>query len=156
MIVPPGLSRPSRSAASIIGRPMRSLTEPPGLSISSLARRSGWRSAGPEVAGQPGDPDERGVADEVEDRLGVLEGIAAEYRWPLAARRADGPAGHGDARAIEARASLPQGGAGQRWETPTESVLPSRGSGRRIHGLRVRIHAGLVHERDGRVEVITR
>ena len=47
MIVPPGLSRPARSAASIIGRPIRSLTEPPGLSISSLASRSGWRSAGP-------------------------------------------------------------------------------------------------------------
>ena len=47
MIVPPGLSRPARSAASIIGRPIRSLTEPPGLSISSLARSSGWRSAGP-------------------------------------------------------------------------------------------------------------
>ena len=47
MIVPPGLSRPARSAASIIGRPIRSLTEPPGLSISSFASRSGWRSAGP-------------------------------------------------------------------------------------------------------------
>ena len=72
MMVPPGLSRPARSAASIIGRPMRSLTEPPGLSISILASRSGWRSAGAEVAGHPADPDERRVADEVEDGLGVL------------------------------------------------------------------------------------
>src|SRR6266542_6643919 len=47
MIVPPGLSSPARSAASIMGRPMRSLTLPPGLSISSLARTSGWRSSGP-------------------------------------------------------------------------------------------------------------
>src|SRR5438067_1273836 len=37
-IVPPGLSLPSRSAASIIGRPMRSFTEPPGFRYSSLAR----------------------------------------------------------------------------------------------------------------------
>src|SRR6266576_1791058 len=37
-IVPPGFSFPSRSAASIIGRPMRSLTEPPGFRYSSFAR----------------------------------------------------------------------------------------------------------------------
>src|SRR5215475_14382131 len=36
-IVPPGLSFPSRSAWSIIARPIRSLTEPPGLRYSSLA-----------------------------------------------------------------------------------------------------------------------
>src|SRR6266581_6367224 len=34
---PPGLSRPSRSAASIIAMPMRSFTEPPGLKNSALA-----------------------------------------------------------------------------------------------------------------------
>src|SRR5207244_9495549 len=38
-IVPPGRRRPSRSAASIIRSPIRSLTEPPGLSISSLPSR---------------------------------------------------------------------------------------------------------------------
>ena len=69
MIVPPGFSRPARSAASIIGRPIRSLTEPPGLSISSFARISGWRSTRPEVARDAGEPDERRVADEVEDRF---------------------------------------------------------------------------------------
>ena len=37
-IVPPGFSFPSRSAASIIARPIRSLTEPPGLRNSSFAR----------------------------------------------------------------------------------------------------------------------
>ena len=37
-IVPPGLSSPSRSAASIIASPMRSFTEPPGFRYSSLAR----------------------------------------------------------------------------------------------------------------------
>ena len=40
MIVPPGLSSPSRSAPSIIAMAMRSLTLPPGLSISSLASTS--------------------------------------------------------------------------------------------------------------------
>src|SRR3990172_2386105 len=36
-ITPPGLSRPSRSAASIIASPIRSFTEPPGLKNSALA-----------------------------------------------------------------------------------------------------------------------
>src|SRR5690349_15119003 len=39
-IVPPGRSFPSRSAASIIGRPIRSFTEPPGFRYSSFARIS--------------------------------------------------------------------------------------------------------------------
>src|SRR3954463_8718954 len=39
-IVPPGRSFPSRSAASIIGSPIRSFTEPPGFRYSSLARIS--------------------------------------------------------------------------------------------------------------------
>src|ERR1700679_2981667 len=38
-IVPPGLSLPSRSAASIIDLPMRSLIEPPGFWLSSLTNR---------------------------------------------------------------------------------------------------------------------
>jgi hypothetical protein len=37
IVVRPGSIRPSASAASIIATPMRSLTEPPGLNISSLA-----------------------------------------------------------------------------------------------------------------------
>src|SRR5438874_8985623 len=37
-IVPPGRSFPSRSAASIIGSPIRSFTEPPGFRYSSFAR----------------------------------------------------------------------------------------------------------------------
>ena len=37
IVVRPGSIRPSASAASIIATPMRSLTDPPGLSISSLA-----------------------------------------------------------------------------------------------------------------------
>src|SRR5690606_37637263 len=36
-MTPPGFSLPSRSAASIIARPIRSLTEPPGLKNSALA-----------------------------------------------------------------------------------------------------------------------
>ncbi len=37
MIVPPGGSRPSRSASSIIRTAMRSLIELPGLNVSILA-----------------------------------------------------------------------------------------------------------------------
>jgi hypothetical protein len=37
-IVPPGRSFPSRSAASIIAMPMRSLFDPPGFNCSSFAR----------------------------------------------------------------------------------------------------------------------
>ena len=37
MIVPPGLSRPARSASSIIRTAMRSLIELPGLKVSTLA-----------------------------------------------------------------------------------------------------------------------
>jgi hypothetical protein len=36
IVVRPGSMRPSRSAASSIATPMRSLTEPPGLNDSSL------------------------------------------------------------------------------------------------------------------------
>ena len=35
-IVPPGYSRPSRSARSIIGIPMRSFIDPPGLKNSAF------------------------------------------------------------------------------------------------------------------------
>jgi len=34
---PPGLRRPSRSAASIIAMPIRSFTEPPGFQYSAFA-----------------------------------------------------------------------------------------------------------------------
>ena len=37
MIVPPGFSRPARSASSIILTAMRSLMELPGLKVSSFA-----------------------------------------------------------------------------------------------------------------------
>src|SRR6266545_1009184 len=40
-IVPPGRSCPPRSAASIMRRPIRSFTLPPGFSISSLAKMAG-------------------------------------------------------------------------------------------------------------------
>src|SRR4051812_40415555 len=40
IVVRPGSIRPSASAASIIATPMRSLTEPPGLNISSLPKMS--------------------------------------------------------------------------------------------------------------------
>src|SRR5829696_3466824 len=44
MIVAPGLSHPSRSAASISVSATRSLIDPPGLSASSFATRVGVRS----------------------------------------------------------------------------------------------------------------
>jgi hypothetical protein len=40
MIVPPGLSRPARSASSIMRTAMRSLIELPGLTVSILATTS--------------------------------------------------------------------------------------------------------------------
>ena len=43
-IVPPGLSFPSCSARSIIGSPIRSLTEPPGFRCSSFASSAGSTS----------------------------------------------------------------------------------------------------------------
>src|SRR6266513_2420553 len=49
-IVPPGFSFPSRSAASIIASPIRSLFEPPGFMYSSLAR---------SVAGNPSERRDR-------------------------------------------------------------------------------------------------
>src|SRR5438477_11610625 len=55
-IVPPGRSFPSRSACSIIGRPIRSFTEPPGFRYSSLARISpppGGESFGRRTIGLP-------------------------------------------------------------------------------------------------------
>ncbi len=42
MIVPPGFSRPSRSASSIIFRAMRSLIELPGLKVSTFASTSAF------------------------------------------------------------------------------------------------------------------
>ena len=40
-IIPPGFRRPCRSAASIMLRPMRSFTLPPGLNDSNLTSISG-------------------------------------------------------------------------------------------------------------------
>lgn len=44
-IVPPGWSAPLSSAASIMRRAIRSLTEPPGLKYSTLARTVAWMPA---------------------------------------------------------------------------------------------------------------
>ena len=46
IVVRPGSMRPSRSAASIMATPMRSLTEPPGLNASSLPYSSTSTSSG--------------------------------------------------------------------------------------------------------------
>src|SRR5918999_4519819 len=42
-IVPPGLSRPARSARSTMASPIRSFTDPPGFRYSTLASRVGPR-----------------------------------------------------------------------------------------------------------------
>jgi hypothetical protein len=43
MMVPPGFSKPFLSASSTILMPMRSFTEPPGLSISALIQICGFK-----------------------------------------------------------------------------------------------------------------
>ena len=50
IVVRPGSIRPSASAASIIATPMRSLTEPPGLNISSLANSWAGESGSSRVS----------------------------------------------------------------------------------------------------------
>src|SRR4029453_2644328 len=66
-IVPPGLSWPERSARSTMASPMRSLTDPPGFRYSTLASRVGPRP-------QRRQPDQRGAADHLEDRVVHLHG----------------------------------------------------------------------------------
>ena len=72
-IVPPGWSSPEASAASIIRSAIRSFTEPPGLRYSTLASTSG-PPASPSAAGveRRRQPQQRGVADQVEERVHVL------------------------------------------------------------------------------------
>ena len=72
-IVPPGCSRPSRSAASTIAIATRSFTLPPGFVGLDLGQQRA-----PQVLGlaQPAQPDERRVADEIEDRVGDVHRLA--------------------------------------------------------------------------------
>src|SRR5437763_1289292 len=53
IVVRPGSIRPSRSAASIIATPIRSLTLPPGLNASSLAKMRTPRSSAWVPASRP-------------------------------------------------------------------------------------------------------
>src|SRR6266516_899408 len=69
-IVPPGLSFPSRSARSIIGSPIRSLTEPPGFRYSSFASRVGAMSL-PSLSSRT-----IGVAPTRSSRVGYSRAIA--------------------------------------------------------------------------------
>src|ERR1044071_2638957 len=75
-VVRPGSIRPSFSAASIIATPIRSLTDPPGLNISSLPKtapppsgaRRGHRANGRRAAAvgrEAGELDHRRAADMV-------------------------------------------------------------------------------------------
>ncbi len=65
----PGFSRPSRSAASMMLRAMRSLADPPGLKYSTLASTVAEMPVGDAVQS-----DEGGVADEIGDAVGVAHG----------------------------------------------------------------------------------
>ncbi len=58
IVVRPGSIRPSASAASIIATPIRSLTDPPGLNISSLPNTT-------RVGREPGELHHRRAADVV-------------------------------------------------------------------------------------------
>ena len=68
-IVPPGFSRPSRSAASIIAIATRSFTLPPGFDRLDLGEQRALQAFG---LAQPAQAHERRVADEVEDRVGEV------------------------------------------------------------------------------------
>ena len=68
MIVPPGFSRPARSASSIILTAMRSLIELPGLNVSSLASNGRLHEALRDRV----DADHRRVADGVENGVADL------------------------------------------------------------------------------------
>ena len=116
MMVPPGRRRPARSAASIIGRPIRSLTDPPGLSISSLASSSGRRSAGPRPAVRR-EISTSGVLptrSRIEDAYSMAAGYPRDPRVPRASRTATRAGGrrHGESPT-----------AFQRW--PTRRVAAS-------------------------------
>jgi hypothetical protein len=67
-MVPPGRSRPSRSAASIIAIAARSLIEPPGLSASTLATSWGTSPAPRRESRTSGVPP---MASRIESRIAV-------------------------------------------------------------------------------------
>src|SRR5262249_55409043 len=74
-IVPPGCSRPRRSASSIMAKPMRSLMEPPGFAagtrIFSRTHHGGFASEEQaEVRREAGGADKRRVTDELRDVAG--------------------------------------------------------------------------------------
>src|SRR5215467_1955100 len=73
-IVPPCFSFPSRSACSIIARPIRSLTDPPGLRYSSLARIRAW-PGGESLSSRT-----IGVFPTSSRRVGYSRGIARKPR----------------------------------------------------------------------------
>ena len=74
-IVPPGCSSPEASAASIIRRGDAVLHRPAGVEVLHLRQDQRAVGAPPARSGEvegPAEPDERGVADQVEERVHVL------------------------------------------------------------------------------------
>src|SRR5918998_6507723 len=91
-IVPPGLSRPSASAASTIRIATRSLIEPPGLKYSTLATTCGVSPAAMR------DRRMSGVSPTVSRMESLMSaGAAMRSTYQRAARGPDLPVGQGDA-----------------------------------------------------------
>ena len=104
-IVPPGLSSPDASAASIMRRAMRSFTDPPGLRYSTLASTVAGDALGDRV-----ELDEGRVADEVGDVLCVLHPPILSDGWTAAPRPA-AHVGRPGAPGTAARPALPWWGS---------------------------------------------
>ncbi len=71
--VSPGLMRPLFSASATIDQPMRSLSEPPGFRNSHFAH-----SVAGQVRADAVEPDQRGAADDVEDRVEAHAAIVGD------------------------------------------------------------------------------
>ena len=122
--VPPGCRRPSRSAASIIARPMRSLIEPPGFCDSS------FRNSVHGPVSKPRDLHQRRAADQLE------HGRRGSVRWGRSAWRlsSGGPKDSlHSTRATIAPGAHAGAGAPRQWRLrppPSRRQLPAKGVGR--------------------------
>ena len=93
MMVPPGRSAPEASAASTMRSAIRSFTDPPGLKYSTLASTAGALRALAQRLGHRAQPEQRGVADQFDQRFmdlhqPPLPGRAGNRRYPAAPLRA--------------------------------------------------------------------
>src|SRR5205823_11856209 len=140
-IVPPGLSFPSRLACSIIGRPIRSFTEPPGFRYSSLASSAGptsWPTLSSRTIG---------VAPTRSSRVGYSRATPLESldRDPCGFALPDVLRAHSPQQ--DERRS--RAGEREREERP-ETVLEAGGQEAERLGLRAWVLAGSRRREDGR------